>query len=666
MLQLVANERYVMLEPTERVLGEQPEATSLAAGGYVNTWRIGSSIVGQLYDANGAAVGLQFTIGAGGWNVSLDALPSGGFVAAWEDSLQGVVVRVFDSTGKVATTAVISDASALYGRYQQATVAVLSSGEFVVAFTAGAGDNNNSGIRAQLFNADGTKTGAEFNVNTVTLGGQFYPRAVSLSDGKFFISWVDDWNGSYGGQIFNADGSRVGGQINIAPGASGIFDIAVLTTGNMIVVWPDSAGELRGQLYSSGGLSVGAEFQINVSSTGTEILPDVAALPSGGFAVTWRAPTQDIGYLQAGDIRAQLFDSDGRKVGEEVLVSTGSLGQSEPQIAAFGSGDLVITYVEFSAGGQAGLRTSLLYSSQVGSAGPDSMTGSEQRDFIFGLAGDDILSGGIDADVMIGGSGNDSYEVDNINDVVFESPGEGVDKVFAYVNFKLPDNVENLIMIYGNQVYGYGNASDNFIVGNAQANVIEGRDGNDRLEGGAGHDVLLGGTGADSMAGGTGNDEYEVDNVNDTVFERAGEGTADKVYAYVDYTLPTNVENLIMTYGIQRFGTGNEGDNIIFGNAQGNVIRGGAGYDTLTGGAGSDLFVVNPNFGVDVITDFVAGAGTEDAILFSTALFTSFSQIIANAAQIGADTWIGDGHGNTVVLTGVLIGNLHPDDFGFV
>ena len=294
------------------------------------------------------------------------------------------------------------------------------------------------------------------------------------------------------------------------------------------------------------------------------------------------------------------------------------------------------------------------------------MTGSEQRDFIFGLAGDDILSGGIDADVMIGGSGNDSYEVDNINDVVFESPGEGVDKVFAYVNFKLPDNVENLIMIYGNQVYGYGNASDNFIVGNAQANVIEGRDGNDRLEGGAGHDVLLGGTGADSMAGGTGNDEYEVDNVNDTVFERAGEGTADKVYAYVDYTLPTNVENLIMTYGIQRFGTGNEGDNIIFGNAQGNVIRGGAGYDTLTGGAGSDLFVVNPNFGVDVITDFVAGAGTEDAILFSTALFTSFSQIIANAAQIGADTWIGDGHGNTVVLTGVLIGNLHPDDFGFV
>ena len=85
----------------------------------------------------------------------------------------------------------------------------------------------------------------------------------------------------------------------------------------------------------------------------------------------------------------------------------------------------------------------------------------------------------------------------------------------------------------------------------------------------------------------------------------------------------------------------------------------------MTGGAGSDLFIVNENFGVEVITDFAAGAGSEDAVLFSRSLFTTFNQVMANAAQVGADTWIGDGLGNTVVLTGVQIGSLHPDDFGF-
>jgi len=66
-------------------------------------------------------------------------------------------------------------------------------------------------------------------------------------------------------------------------------------------------------------------------------------------------------------------------------------------------------------------------------------------------------------------------------------------------------------------------------------------------------------------------------------------------------------------------------------------------YDTFTGGAGSDLFIIRPGCGVDVITDFQAGAGSEDALLFSSSLFSSFSQVMANAAQVRADTWIGDG-----------------------
>jgi Ca2+-binding RTX toxin-like protein len=319
-----------------------------------------------------------------------------------------------------------------------------------------------------------------------------------------------------------------------------------------------------------------------------------------------------------------------------------------------------------------------------GFGGNDRLDGGTGEDRLEGGDGADILIGGSGADVMLGGDGADTYEVDNTSDVVSEGLGQGTDQVFSYVNYAMPDNVENLYMNYGNQTYGYGNALDNIIIGNAQANVIEGRSGNDvivggagndivdggagndRLEGGDGIDVLLGGTGADLMVGGDGSDFYEVDNAGDVVFEQAGEGTADNVYAYVDFALPDNLDNLVMVYGNQRFGTGNAGDNIIVGNGQSNVIEGGAGYDTMTGGAGSDFFIVRPGFGVDVITDFQAGAGTEDAILFSTTLFTSFSQVMANSAQVGADTWIGDGLGNTVVLVGVQMTNLHPNDFGWI
>jgi serralysin len=148
--------------------------------------------------------------------------------------------------------------------------------------------------------------------------------------------------------------------------------------------------------------------------------------------------------------------------------------------------------------------------------------------------------------------------------------------------------------------------------------------------------------------------------------EAPEQASADVVFAYVNFTLPRDVEHLVMSYGNQTYGNGNEGHNIIIGNAQGNVLEGGGGYDTITGGPGSDLFIVNPNFGVDVITDFVAGQGTEDAIYFSRQLFGSFQQVLNNAAQVGLDTWIGDGLGNTVVLQNVALSSLHSDDFGFI
>lgn len=228
-----------------------------------------------------------------------------------------------------------------------------------------------------------------------------------------------------------------------------------------------------------------------------------------------------------------------------------------------------------------------------------------------------------------------------------------------------PGTFSSVLGETGNVGIALGVVIENVIAG-AGADRLIGNDAANSLRGGAGNDVLLGGVGGDILIGGTGSDTYEVDELSDFVIEGDEAGSSDIVFAYVNFTLPRGAEHLILSYGNQIYGYGNGGHNIMIGNAQGNVLEGGAGYDTMTGGAGSDLFIVNPGFGVDVITDFSAGRGTQDAVYFSSQLFSNFQQVLNNSAQVGADTWIGDGFGNTVVLQNVALASLHPDDFGFI
>ncbi len=172
------------------------------------------------------------------------------------------------------------------------------------------------------------------------------------------------------------------------------------------------------------------------------------------------------------------------------------------------------------------------------------------------------------ADQLIGGPGSDLYIVDVLGNVIIEAPGEGVDEVRSQVDFVLPTNVENLVLL-GSATTGTGNALANVITGNALANILDG------------------GGGADTMSGGAGDDIYTVDSIADIISEQFGEGN-DTVRALVDFTLSPNIENLILA-GRALSGTGNALANIITGNARNNDLHGGDGNDVLTGGAGIGL-----------------------------------------------------------------------------
>jgi len=109
---------------------------------------------------------------------------------------------------------------------------------------------------------------------------------------------------------------------------------------------------------------------------------------------------------------------------------------------------------------------------------------------------------------------------------------------------------------------------------------------------------------ANAMIGTSGDDSFSVDHAGDTVSEAPAAGI-DTIEFWVGYTLPSNVENLILTGPLHIDGRGNALDNILRGNSGNNVLDGGEGYDTAYGSAGDDSYknieavVENPNEGID-------------------------------------------------------------------
>ena len=88
----------------------------------------------------------------------------------------------------------------------------------------------------------------------------------------------------------------------------------------------------------------------------------------------------------------------------------------------------------------------------------------------------------------------------------------------------------------------------------------------------------------DTMTGGGGNDTYFVDNTSDVVTESSSTGGTDTVYASANFTLGSNVENLVLTGTGNINGTGNTLANTLTGNTGNNTLSGGSGNDTLTAG----------------------------------------------------------------------------------
>ncbi|MEE9485619.1 MULTISPECIES: calcium-binding protein [Methylobacterium] len=162
--------------------------------------------------------------------------------------------------------------------------------------------------------------------------------------------------------------------------------------------------------------------------------------------------------------------------------------------------------------------------------------------------------------------------------------------------------------------------------GRGGSDYLAGRGQDDDLQGGKGNDVLLGGAGMDHLDGGKGNDVL------------IGGGAADAL-------------------------RGAEGNDYLYEGVGHGDLEGGSGNDILTGGPGGDAFVISPDSGNDVITDFSAGPSILDhlAVRDLAPEDLKFEDTSAGV-KISWDVTGGEG---SVLLAGVRKTDLAQDDFMF-
>ncbi len=314
----------------------------------------------------GAPVGSEFQVntyttsvqGYGGPTVAMDQ--DGSFVVVWvsvgsagtdSDSVSVQGQRYSSDGNKLGAEFQVNTYTTSAQGYGGPAVAMDQDGDFVVAWASrgSAGtDSDRDSVQGQRYSSDGSRAGAEFQVNTYTTHdqGDYGPAIAMDQDGSFVVVWfsggsagTDSDNGSVQGQLYDSDGNPIGAEFQVntyttnTQGGEGAGPaVAMDQEGDFVVVWEsfgsagsDSSGlSVQGQRFASDGSAVGSEFQVNTYTTSYQGYPGtgVAMSANGDFVVVWNSRGQSEILPTIETVQAQRYASDGSTVGSEFQVST--------------------------------------------------------------------------------------------------------------------------------------------------------------------------------------------------------------------------------------------------------------------------------------------------------------------------------------------------------
>ncbi len=313
----------------------KPALAAAADGAFVAVWLSdgqdgsGYGVFGQRFDSAGQAVGTEFQAntyteasqGDDG-DPAIAAAPDGSFVVTWAGDGQdgdglAAMAQLYDSNGQPVGTEFQANSYTIGSQYMP-EAAMDASGSFVLAWSSPR-EGGSPGIAAQRFDDAGQPVGAEFQVNTYTMGAQLTPALAPGPSGSFLVAWYDDdgHDGAGGGifaRRFDGSGQGVGTEFQVntyTPGSQSYPPkVAAGANGEYVVVWRSARdGDGFGvfaRRYDSAGQATGNEIQINTFTQDWQWLPDVSGALNGSFVVSWQSESQD---GDGSGVFAQFFGS---------------------------------------------------------------------------------------------------------------------------------------------------------------------------------------------------------------------------------------------------------------------------------------------------------------------------------------------------------------------
>jgi len=318
----------------------------------------GKGVYGQRFSASGAALGGEFRANTTTSNDqqrgSVAAAADGSFVIVWQSSGQdgdgkGVFGQRYAANGQALGGEFRVNVTT-QGDQEYPAVACLSGGGFVVVWSGrGAGDN--SGVFGRRYDADGSALGGEFLINTYTDNQQQLASVAALSGGGFIVAWQshggqDGDNTGIFAQRFNADGTKLGNEFRVNTTTNGhqqYSAIGVGPDGQFTIAWQSnqdvSGWGVFAQRYNADGTTAGGEFRANAYTADDQEYPSVAYNDKGGFVIAWSG--KGTGDNNGVFIREYGPDGAALSSSESLVNQTTDNAQKWASVVAAGSGYVV-------------------------------------------------------------------------------------------------------------------------------------------------------------------------------------------------------------------------------------------------------------------------------------------------------------------------------------
>lgn len=280
------------------------------------------------------------------------------------------------AVGSLASSAVVQAASPAGSEFRVNTytanaqafpaIAADADGDFVVAWQS-YGQDPNTGVYAQRYNAAGAAQGPEFRVPTTTAANQTRPAVAMAPGGAFVVVWESPDGSETGvfGQRYNAAGFAQGREFRANTYTTNVQRypaVAMDATGDFVITWASTGQDVAptdgiyAQRYDAAGVAQGGEFRANTITAQSQRYPTVAMDAAGDFVIAWHSDGQDPDGSTG--IYAQRYDPVGATRGPEFRVNTFTQSnQAYPAVAMDDDGDFVVSWSSYNqeAGGGAGV-----------------------------------------------------------------------------------------------------------------------------------------------------------------------------------------------------------------------------------------------------------------------------------------------------------------------